>query len=255
MKFEHDEVHLKKITCINRDKRNSFSIANQILMMIQQMTSTSKIFETSNLIYFLKIENVILSSKKKLFILKNRVFTILITNIMKRFDDIYLDWAWVEKNENIHISSMYNKKRFVKRIINFKTNTLKVLNLSTSLKIELKMKIYEREHFELNFFDIDVFVFFFSFMIFMNDFDFFKKYHFMFEIYVIFSKLNLQKRIKKFNVFTLTFDFHDATLLNVIDVMHQFLHNLNKNVRMNIDDQKSMMCAYTFAFIENMSQQ
>ncbi len=64
----------------------------------------------------------------------------------------------------------------------------------------------------------------------------------------------IRKWIRWINVFSLILESYDVEFLNVI-VTLQFLEDLNKKLRMNIQEEQMLVCAYILTFIENMSQQ
>ncbi len=74
------------------------------------------------------------------------------------------------------------------------------------------------------------------------------------KIYAILTEMMIRERIRWVNVFSLTLESHDVKFLNVIDAL-QFLEDLDKRLRMNIQEEQMLVCAYIFTFIENMSQQ
>lgn len=75
---------------INCDKQSNSTILDIILIIIQDIVSANNILEVYNLIS--KVGNiVVVSAANKLFLLKNRVFTILLQQVVKSLNNIYLD--------------------------------------------------------------------------------------------------------------------------------------------------------------------
>jgi len=79
-------------------------------------------------------------------------------------------------------------------------------------------------------------------------------YQFLMKIYAILTEMMIRERIRRVNVFSLTLESHDVEFLDVIDAL-QFLEDLDKRLRMNIQEEQMLVCAYILTFIEDMSQQ
>ena len=72
--------------------------------------------------------------------------------------------------------------------------------------------------------------------------------------YFIFVCLFYFKRKKMINIFILTLKSHEIQLKNVIEVFRKSLKKLNTKLKMNINDQDHIICAFVIAFLKNMSQ-
>ena len=78
-------------------------------------------------------------------------------------------------------------------------------------------------------------------------------YRSLMRIYLIFATMTVRERIKRFNVFSLTLKSHDNYFSNVISAMKAFLTILDKELKMQINNIEKIVCAYTLAYIDDIS--
>ena len=72
--------------------------------------------------------------------------------------------------------------------------------------------------------------------------------------YLIFIYLNYNERRKLANVFTLTLKSYNAKLNNVMKAFIRFIQNLNREMKLKINDNIKVICTFDITFFKNISQ-
>ena len=73
--------------------------------------------------------------------------------------------------------------------------------------------------------------------------------------YLISACLSYEERRKIVNVFTLTLGPHGANIKTVIEVFDKAIRQLNKDMKMIINEESKQVCAFSMIFLGDMSQQ
>ena len=73
--------------------------------------------------------------------------------------------------------------------------------------------------------------------------------------YLISACLSYEERRKIVNVFTLTPRPHKANIKTIIEVFNKAIRQLNKDIKMIINEEPEQVCAFNMAFLDDMSQQ
>ena len=125
------------------------------------------------------------------------------------------------ENSKINNRIVESESNFlIKKIL--KNSILRFICHISSLRAELKIKKFIRNHFVKNF-DRQECIFV-SLLIFIDDFEFYRNsYRTLMKIYVIVTALIFKKRIRRINVFFFTFEFHDNNFADVIDALKSLI--------------------------------
>ena len=88
---------------------------------------------------------------------------------------------------------------------------------------------------------------------FINDFKMYKNiYKVLKFFYLIFIYLNYNERRKIINVFTLILKSYNAKLNNVVKVFIKFIENLNREMKLKINDNIKTIWAFNITFFKNI---
>ena len=88
-----------------------------------------------------------------------------------------------------------------------------------------------------------------SYLFFINDFKMHKNIYKILKVfYLIFICLNYNERKKFVNVFTLTLRFYNAKLNNVIKTFIKFIQDLNREMKLKINNNIKTICAFDMIF-------
>ena len=89
------------------------------------------------------------------------------------------------------------------------------------------------------------------FFLFINEFNFYHNiYKSLMRIYIQIIIFKFYKRIRRINVFSLIFNFHDNNFNNVINSLHNFRF-LNKKLIFELS-QFTRICVFTLYFFKNI---
>jgi len=75
------------------------------------------------------------------------------------------------------------------------------------------------------------------------------------KIYLSVAEMSAQEQLQRVNVFSLTLRFYENQFSDVITALQSALMQLNRKIKLMINEEKILICIYTTAFIKNMSQQ
>ena len=156
---------------------------------------------------------------------------------MIRHLKIYLNKNYDDDESFENRNFFINETIYVKQVINVKFKHIRFICQLHSIRIELKILHFDREHvkFFVNFYCS------FSYLFFINDFEIHRNmYRTLKTFYLIFVNLNYNERRKIVNVFILILKSHDVVLKNVVDVLTKFIRLLNKKIDLFINEQKKM---------------
>ena len=96
----------------------------------------------------------------------------------------------------------------------------------------------------------------FSYLLFIDDFDIHRNmYRALKGFYLISACLSYEERRKIVNVFILTLEPHKADIKAVIEVFDKAIRQLDKGIKMIINGEPKQVCAFSMAFLGDMSQQ
>ena len=248
------QSHIERITCVDKDHTSNIKISEAIVLVIQRLAQRWKV--TRDLQQLIDNDDDI-QNERELFVLEDVINELYEKHVLEQLLDVHLDYYYensVETEDLNDIDSNVKDHVWVVRcIIHTERRVIKSLNQLSSSREELEIKIYEHDYFVTSFIEgkcLSV-----SFLCFVNDFDLFRNmYQFLMKIYAILTEMMIRERIRRVNVFSLTLESHDVEFLDVIDAL-QFLEDLDKRLRMNIQEEQMLVCAYILTFIEDMSQQ
>ena len=74
-------------------------------------------------------------------------------------------------------------------------------------------------------------------------------------IYLINAAFSFKERNRRVNVFPITLGPYGSNLSNVIKVIGPLMHQLDGATELMINGEKTMVCAFTIAYIGDMPQQ
>ena len=80
-------------------------------------------------------------------------------------------------------------------------------------------------------------------------------YRFLKAFYLIFANLSYEKRRKIVNVFTLTLEFHDVALEDVVKIFFKNIKQLNRDFALSVNDIEIEICSFVMKLIDDMFQQ
>lgn len=192
-----------------------------------------------------------LNHQWKLFITEDKLHFVYKINVIRQEASVYLNYKFKEKNQSVNdIQETY----FVQYVVSLVLCTLCSLQLSVSLHNELKITAYDRDYF------VDEFIFkktlSLLFILFIDEFSLYQNiYQSLMKIYLLIAELSAWKWFWKINIFFLTLRSHDSQFSNVVAVLWSALTQLNREIKLTINEKKKLICAFMMTFIENMSQQ
>ena len=123
------------------------------------------------------------------------------------------------------------------------------------LKVELEFEVYERDYF-CNQFDCakNIRILFFFLFFYMNDFELYRNFYRNFMIiYCQLIFLFFHDRMRRVNVFLITFDSHNNNLNEIIDVF-QDLRRFDQKIILNLS-KLIKVCVFIFIFLSDMFMQ
>ena len=268
LNFElNDILHLNRLTFVNRNMRNSIAIKSKVTMYVQEIIQIKSwqnfwtIFANDTTFNDISLET------NELLLLENRVHYILEKHVRRWKNDVYNDWIFDDFNENFYFSDMFKKRYFVRKILNVDQQKIRTFNLFASVRNELEIATFDRQYFTMIFFHrrtnmIEITDQFarecvsMSFFMFLNEFELFKNaYRSIMNVYIISAILNYRKRNRRANCLILTLKFHEVKLVDVVEILIETFAKLDKNLLINIQKKKKIVCVYIKIFIENMFQQ
>ena len=177
--------------------------------------------------------------------------------VLSHIQNILLNYIFQNSRINIRIFESKKDVFLIRKILN--KNSLLSLCHTSSLKAELKIKEFKRNHFVQNFdceFTMKQFrCISISFFIFIDDFELYRNnYRIFMKVYIIVAALIFKKRTRRINVFSFILESHDSNFADVIKVIRFFVL-LNENIKVLINEQKIFFCIFILIYIDDMSQQ
>ena len=236
-----EKQRIEKIYEIKRNFRSTSHLQSSklIIVRIQKaiLAKTSQIdaflFENQELLLTIKIHDVIES------------------DVLRHIENVILNYSFEDSKINNRIVESGFESFLIKRVL--KNSKLRLICHISSLRAELKIKKFTRDHFVKNF-DRQTCIFV-SLLIFIDDFELYRNsYRTLMRIYVIVAALTFKERARRVNVFSLTFESHDSNFVDVIDALKSLI-SLNEDTKVLIHEQKTLMCVFILTYIEDMSQQ
>ena len=200
--------------------------------------------------FILKNFDLSLNDINETFIFENIELNLKLKDLEKHFL-IHFDRDYTEETniENVYFDDQY----FIRKVLNFKDNKVRSFCQMHQTRKKLKIKHFDKEQLAkaFNRFHIS-----FLYLLFIDDFKIHRNmYRALKAFYFIFACLFYFERRKMINVFILTLKSYETQLKDVVEVFRKSLKKLNIELKMNINDQDHIVCAFVMTFLKNMSQQ
>ena len=183
------------------------------------------------------------------FLLISIVHEIIELNVFFRIENVTMNYNFENLKINTH-SNIRSNFFMIKRVL--KNSKFRSICHISSLKIELKIREFTRNHFVQNFRHSCISI---SLFIFIDDFDLYRNsYRSFMNMYVIVTALIFKERARRTNVFSFIFESHENNFSNVREALKSFI-SLDENMKLMINEQKTFVCVFTLTYIDDMSQQ
>ena len=141
----------------------------------------------------------------------------------------------------------------IRRVYNRDSQKSRFVNQFRALRKKLEMKYYDREILVKKF---HVNVLFLLFTCFIDDFDLYRNmYRNLCDIYFTSTTLNLKKRQRTRNLYSIIFEFHDSKLNDVVRFMTKRFSMLKKNCSLMINEEKKQIWALILIFTNDIKSQ
>lgn len=165
--------------------------------------------------------------------------------------NIYLDREYDDENDDTDDS--ISKDRYIRRVLNRKSFTIRSFCRLQFTRDELKISYFDREHVEEYFENSHTFL---SYMLFIDDFEVHRNMYRALKIFYLISvNLSYDERRKLTNVFTLILRSHDVIIENVINTFAKSIRQLDRDISLIINEDEQEICAFSMSLLEDMSQQ
>ena len=232
-----EKQHMKRVYEVNRDFRFVCLQSEIVIIQIQEMILESAF----HFDFFFEFQKLLLISI---------VHEIIESNVLSRIENVTMNYNFENLKINTHSSNIRSDFFMIKRML--KNSKFRSIYHISSLKIELKIREFTRNHFVQNFRHSCISI---SLFIFIDDFDLYRNnYRSLMNMYVIVTALIFKKRTRRANVFSLIFEFHESNFSDVIEALKFFI-SLNEDMKLMINEQKTFVCVFTLTYIDDMSQQ
>ena len=162
--------------------------------------------------------------------------------ILLKNDIVEFEFSIVERTSYIIIERIFEfvfQIFKIRRVCNRDFRKFRFVNQFRVLKKKFEMKYYDREIFVKKF---HVNVLFLFFTCFIDDFDFYRNiYRNLCDIYFTSITLNLKKRQRIRNLYSIIFEFHDSKFNDVMRFMTKRFFMLKKNCFLMINEKKKQI--------------
>ena len=198
----------------------------------------------------LKNFDLSLNDINEAFIFEDIELNLKLKNLEKHFL-IHFDRDYIEETniENVYFDDRY----FIRRILNFKNNRIQSFCQMHQIRKKFKIKHFDKKQFAKVFNRSHIS---FSYLLFIDDFQIHRNiYCTLKTFYFILAYLFYFEQKKIINVFILTLKFYEIQLKDVVKVFRKLLKKLNIKLKININDQNHIVCAFVMTFLKDMSQQ
>ena len=193
--------------------------------------------------------NLNLFDDRKLFLIESLKINVVLENL-KKYVFVHFDRKYdeTEKNEIKYTDNRY----YIRRILHVKDFNVRFLRQFSQIYNEFKIIYFNREMLVEIF---DKSHIFFSYFLFINDFDVHRNMYRAFKtFYFISTCLFYKKRRKIVNVFTLILDFHEINFNEVMKFFDKHFRQLNCEINLIINAASHIMCVFIIIFLNHMSQ-
>ena len=241
IKFIDYIIDCDRVIFIEKNRRNDVSILDQIKIIFQLVLNISHFFVKSYVSNFLAIQF------HELFLLENMKHEYFL-QIVNQFFFVHINRKY---NENEKNEQIFENQYFIRKMLTNKQ--IKSFRLIHQIKEKLEIKYFDRDYVIEVFDKSHIFLFYFFFV---DDFEIHKNIYKSFKIfYLILIYLFYKNRKKIVNNFTLIFESHEINMKNVIDFIRKFIQQLNKCMKMKINDVIKKVYIFIMIFFDDMSQQ
>ena len=237
------ERHLKRIFEMNKNYRNHVSVKRVITLKIQRVLKYQHVFTLS-------LNSSMLQNE---LILTHDFFYVMKDSIIHDNKEIYLNYLFESRISFFEYSSISDKMT-IQRFLDANDNA-RFLCRSHSIRVELKLKKFTRQHFIFNF-DKQISRCLSLFLIsFIDDFELYSNaYKSLMNIYFLMTAFFAKKKFRMFNVLLLILSSHDSNMTDVVNSLHN-LFELDDDVWLKINEKNHFVCVFSLCYLENMLQQ
>ena len=197
---------------------------------------------------------------KKLIIFENVIFDLSKSFILSAVSNIYFNYVFDNRVQK-RLSLIFHLQSFVRRVFNLKKRNFRSFNQINFNREKFKLFEFTKQHF-VNKFDVfrsKHFILSLLLLTFIDDFELYRNmYRTLMSFYVNIASFSARKRVKRFNVLSLTFESHESNFSNVVIVLQNFYSfDVDQLLKITCDEKEMNIMIYAFimTFIENMSQQ
>ena len=234
-------ITMSRIMFIDRNHRSKALTSEEIRVMIQSVVewSHSVLKDIDNL-----------SDSDRELVIEKVNHEISFIDILLHLN-IYLDREYDDENDDTDDS--ISKDRYIRRVLNRKSFTIRSFCRLQFTRDELKISYFDREHVEEYFENSHTFL---SYMLFIDDFEVHRNMYRALKIFYLISvNLSYDERRKLTNVFTLILRSHDVIIENVINTFAKSIRQLDRDISLIINEDEQEICAFSMSLLEDMSQQ
>ncbi len=239
--------HLEKVVAVSLNYCNDASEdAQEVLhLKIQTALRHDEIFESFHSQIYLRLNDILLTVNY-VYLFERCIISIFLQSIILNYSS---------ENKTTDQSALLQHDALRLRFIINEADAIQRLCYSALLQDELKLRIYERQHFVKNFdWQRDNQCLSVSLLMFINDFDLYCNfYRSLMRIYLIIEAFSFHKQARRANVFSLTLESHESNFNEIIKVLTS-LRNLNESMLLSLS-QSTHVCAFTLCFLRDMPQQ
>ena len=237
------ERHLRRIFEVNRDYRNHVSVKKVITLKIQRVLKYQHVFTLS-------LNSSMLQNE---LILTHDFFYVMKDSIIHDNKEVHLNYLFESRISFFEYSSI-NDKMTVRRFLNASDNA-RLLCRNHSIRVELKLKKFTKQHFIFNFDKQISKCLSLSLISFIDDFELYSNaYKSLMNIYFLMTAFFAKKKFRMFNVLLLILSSHDSNMTDVVNSLHN-LFELDDDVWLKINEKNHFVCVFSLCYLENMLQQ
>ena len=170
------------------------------------------------------------SNSMKYVLLKDQLVEISIDSIIQRINIILQ--RHYEFRINVIKSFSSQTHFFFRSVFNCERDELRFIMKLIVMKDELKLKRYDKSHITST---LKSKVISLSYMCFIDDFELYKNmYKNLFDIYLTMTEQSLTKKQSISNIFSMTLEFHDFDINDVVRAFHSKFAQLKTNCKLQI---------------------
>ena len=176
--------------------------------------------------------------------------------ILLKNDIVEFEFSIVERTSYMTIERIFEfvfQIFKIRRVYNRDFQKFRFVNQFRALRKKFEMKYYDRKTLVKKF---HVNVLFLLFTCFIDDFDFYRNmYRNLCDIYFTSTTLNLKKRQRTRNLYSIIFKFHDSKFNDVMRLMTEKFSMLKKNCFLMINEKKKQIWTFILIFTNDMKSQ